>query len=240
MIISNQGRSLTLRQTQPDDAPILLRAYEDESFIRLYRSNNAKQTEAQLRQTLEKRANIPPSKVGYLEFMIIHKTHGAIGVAALGDYSALHKRAEYLIGLFEENRRYAGYGIETTMLVLDLAFNIYKLHKVYSYVYEYNDFSQKNMMSFGFRHEGTLEKHHFLLRDQRFVDLHLNGMTEARFRQNTRIAHLSQRLVGRDITQPYDAITISEAQQLPQESGQQFLEGLRAMANTHSIGEEND
>jgi RimJ/RimL family protein N-acetyltransferase len=239
MIISNQGRSLFLRQTQPDDAPILLRAYEDESFIRLYRSNNAKQTEEQLRETLEKRAKIPPTKIGYLEFMIIHKKYGEIGVAALGDYSVLHRRAEYLVGLFEENRRYAGYGIETTMLTLDLAFNVYKLHKIYSYVYEYNDFSQKNMMSFGFKHEGTLEKHHFLLREQRFVDLHLNGMTEERFRQNERVARLSQRLVGRDITKFYEDIAVSESDKLPQETGRKFLEGLRAMADQQQAGNDN-
>ncbi len=42
MIFANEGRSLRLRQTIPDDAPILLRAYEDESFLSIYRSNNAK------------------------------------------------------------------------------------------------------------------------------------------------------------------------------------------------------
>ena len=65
------------------------------------------------------------------------------------DYSPLHQRAEYLVGLFEEQHRHAGYGIEATLLVLDLAFNTYRLNKVYSYVYDYNEFSHQNMMNFG-------------------------------------------------------------------------------------------
>jgi ribosomal-protein-alanine N-acetyltransferase len=231
MIVSNEGRSLSLRQSTPDDAPILLRAYEDDSFIRLYRSNNAKQTEEQLRQTITKRTQRTPAEIGYLELMLEHKQHGAIGVAALGDYSPLHKRAEYLIGLFEEQYRYAGYGIEATLLTLDLAFNTYRLNKVYSYVYDYNDFSNKNMINLGFQHEGTLEEHHYSLREKRFVSLYINGMTEKRFRNGEKIQKMSLRLVGRDITQPPQVVKISSENRLPEDAGQRFLEGLRALAN---------
>lgn len=231
MILSNQGHSLSLRQSEPDDAPTLLRAYEDESFISLYRSNNAKQTEEQLRQTLTKRKQRSPLQVGYVEFMLEHKQHGCIGVAALGDYSPLHQRAEYLVGLFEEQHRYAGYGIEATVLILDLAFNTYRLNKVYSYVYDYNEFSHKNMINFGFKHEGTLEEHHFSVRKNRFVNLYINGMTVRRFRDNDKIQKMSLRLVGRDITQPPQVFEISADNKLPEDAGQQFLDGLRAIAN---------
>jgi len=231
MLLANEGRSLRLRQTTPDDAPILLRAYEDESFISLYRSNNAKQTEEQLRKTLAKRQQHSPVQFGYLELMLEHKQHGSIGVAALGDYSPLHQRAEYLVGLFDEKRRYAGYGVEATLLVLDLAFNTYRLNKVYSYVYDYNDFSQKNVLHLGFKHEGTLEEHHFSVRKNRFVNLYINGMTLRHFRSSAKIQRLSPRLVGRDITQPPKVVEISADNKLPADTGKKFLEGLRAMAD---------
>jgi RimJ/RimL family protein N-acetyltransferase len=231
MIFSNQGNSLLLRQTTPDDAPILLRAYEDESFISLYRTNNAKQTEKQLRQTLAKRQQHSPTQIGYLEFMIEHKQHGIIGVAALGDYSPLHQRAEYLVGLFEEQHRYAGHGIEATLLVLDLAFNTYNLNKIYSYVYDYNYFSQKNMMHIGFKHEGTLEEHHYSVREDQFVNLYVNGMTVRQFRRNEKIRKLSQRLIKQDITLPAQVFKISSDDKLSDENaGKQFLEKLRTMA----------
>ncbi|HEW97425.1 MAG: GNAT family N-acetyltransferase [Candidatus Parabeggiatoa sp. nov. 3] len=234
MILSNHGRSLHLRQTTPDDAPLLLRAYEDDAFISLYRSNHAKQSEEQLRQTLAKRKQHAPTQLGYLELMLEHQQHGPIGIAALGDYSPLHQRAEYLIGLFDEQHRYAGYGIEATLLILDLAFNSYHLNKVYSYVYEYNDFSHKNMLHLGFKHEGTLAQHHYSVRLEQFITLYLNGMTIKQFRENEKIQRLSLRLVGRDITQPPQVFEISAENKLPAEANQQFLERLKAKANLNA------
>jgi len=226
MLLSNQGNSLSLRQTEPEDAPVLLRAYQDESFARLYRSNDTPLTEEQLTNLLAEYVKHDPAEFGYVEFMIEHKQHGPIGIASLGDYSSIHKRAEYLIGLFAEKHRSIGYGTEASLLVLDLAFNAYNLHKIYSYVYEYNKSSLKNTIKFGFKHEGTLEEHHYLQREQRFVNLYINGMTEARFRNSEKIRRYSLRLVGRDITQPYSEIKLSLANQLPAEIGERFLEGL--------------
>ena len=228
MILSNQGNSLILRQTMPDDAPILSRAYEDESFISLYRSSNAQQTEKELRQILATRKQTSPAKVGYLEFMLEHKKYGAIGVAALGDYSPIHQRAEYLVGLFDKKHRYVGYGIEATLLVLDLAFNTYRLNKIYSYVYEYNKFSHKNMINLGFQHEGTLKEHHYSAQKDRFVNLYVNGMTVRQFRECEKIQRMSLRLIGHDITQPTQVFEITKENNiLDDKAGKQFLEGLR-------------
>ncbi len=231
MIFSNEGKSLLLRRTVPEDAPFLLRAYEDESFIRLYRSNNIEQTEEELAELLAQRAECDPTEIGYVEFTIEHKQRGPIGVAALGDYSPIHQRAEYLIGLFAEQHRSVGYGTEATLLVLDLAFNVYQLHRIYSYIYEYNNFAQKNIIKFGFKHEGTLIEHHYLMREKRFVNLHLNGITQAQFRNNEKIRRYSRRLLGRDVTQPHQVIQLSLDNQLPQEMGTHFLEEWLAREN---------
>jgi len=231
MILTNHGKSLQLRQTKPEDAPILLRAYQDNSFIRLYRSNNAELTEEELAKMLAERLEHQPTELGYIELMIEHKQHGPIGVAVLGDYTPLHRRAEYLIGLFEAERRSIGHGTEATLLVLDLAFNHYKLHKIYTYVYEYNEESEKSTVKFGFKQEGILEDHHYLMKDKRFVNLYINGMTEERFRNTEQIRRYSQRLLGRDVTQAPQVIKLTEENQLPLEAGKKFLEGWLANAN---------
>ncbi len=233
MILFNQGHSLRLRPTLPEDAPILLKAYQDDSFIRLYRSNNTKQTEEQLKKILTERLTHNPTELNYIEYMVVHKKHGPVGVAILGDYSPLHKRAEYLIGLFEQKHRSIGYGTETTLLVLDLAFNRYQLNRIYTYVYEYNESSEKNTEKFGFKREGILEGHHYLIHEKRFVNLYINGLTEARFRSNEKIRRYSLRLLGRDVTQAPQIINVDAGNQLPIEAGQQFIEGLRAMATVH-------
>jgi hypothetical protein len=64
MIISNQGRSILIRQSTPEDAQILFRAYSDDSFIRLYRSNNPAQSEEQLRDMLKERLKHSPLERG--------------------------------------------------------------------------------------------------------------------------------------------------------------------------------
>jgi ribosomal-protein-alanine N-acetyltransferase len=233
MIISNQGKSLHLRQTEPKDAPILLKAYEDESFIRLYRSNNITATEEQLVEGLKKRAQVHPTELGYLEFMIEHKQHGAIGVAAFGDYAAYHKRAEFLIGLFDEKHHSIGYGTEATLLMMELAFNIYKLNKIYIYVYGYNEPAKKKAVKFGFKEEGYLESHHYSVREQDFVDLYINGLTVANFRKNEKIRRFSKRLIGRDITQAPTQINLNEdvsPVENEEEMKKRVLEGLQSMA----------
>jgi RimJ/RimL family protein N-acetyltransferase len=233
MIISNQGKSLHLRQTEPKDVPILLKAYEDESFIRLYRSNNVTPTAEQLAEGLKKRTELNPAQLGYLEFMIEHKEHGAIGVAAFGDYAPYHKRAEFLIGLFEKEHQSQGYGAEATLLMLDLAFNAYHLNKIYTYVYQYNKQSEDLTVRFGFKQEGYLESHHYSTREQDFVDLYINGLTMANFRQHAKIRRFSKRLIGRDITQAPTQINLNKdisPVENEEEMKKRFKEGLQAMA----------
>jgi ribosomal-protein-alanine N-acetyltransferase len=229
MVLYNEGHSLFLRQTVVEDAPILLRAYQDESFMRLYRSNNTPLTETQLSELLAERAEYSPQEMGYIEFMIEHQQHGPLGIAALSNYSSVHKRAEFQIGLFEKKRRSLGHGTEATLLVLDLAFNAYLMHKIFSYIYDYNKFSHKNMLKFGFQHEGILAEHHYLINEKRFANLYLNGITEPQFRNSETIRRYSWRLLKRDVTQPCCIVQLSADNQLPKKANQQFLEELRLM-----------
>ena len=227
---SNQGRTITIRRTVAEDVPTLLKAYQDESFLHLYRSNHIQQTEEQLTSLIAEHAEYEFTELGYVEFMIEHKHYGAIGVAILSDYNPLHKRAEYLIGLFASQHRALGHGTEATLLILDLAFNHYELNKIYTYVYDYNKSSETNTLKFGFNQEGWLEDHHYLIDEERFVSLYLNGMTEKNFRNNNNIKRYSLRLLGYDITLPRQVIKLTTENQLSKQDGEEFLAGL--LANT--------
>ncbi|HHB91822.1 MAG TPA: N-acetyltransferase [Thioploca sp.] len=223
---SNQGHIITIRRTVVEDVPVLLQAYQDKSFLHLYRSNHIQQTEKQLASLITEHAEYEFTELGYVEFMIEHQQYGIIGVAILSDYNPLHKRAEYLIGLFASQHRALGHGTEATLLVLDLAFNHYELNKIYTYVYDYNDSSQTNTLKFGFNQEGWLEDHHYLIDEERFVSLYLNGMTEKNFRNNNNIKRYSLRLLGYDITLPRQIIKLTAENKLPKQAGEEFLAGL--------------
>ncbi|MEO1131805.1 MAG: GNAT family protein [Cyanobacteria bacterium J06639_1] len=199
----HRGRSLSIRRTAPIDAALLFeRMYHNPHFMHLFRLNDGADTEAQLRDRLAHRLTVSPQKSGYLELLAIHARHGPIGVGVLTDYSSFHGRAELLVGLFEEAHRHFSYGLEMGLLLGDLAFNQYGLHRLYAYSYGHNIYAQTILARMGFAAEGVMQEHVYDRDAKQFVDLHVFGLTEPHFRENARIARFSKRLVGRDITQP--------------------------------------
>jgi len=237
MLLSNSGKHLKIRQSTVEDVPHLFKAYQDERFIGLYRSNNIEQTEEQMREAMMQREKYTPEQLGSLEFVVEHANFGIVGVLVLGDYSPVHFRAEMLIGLFEEKYNYLGLGTEAALLLLDLAFNHYHLNKLYTYVYEYNEISQKMTTKFGFFQEGLLKKHHFLLKEKRFVDLYINGLNIEQFRASNSIRRYSLKLLGRDITQEIPVIELSKdglsTLEVSEDQKQSFLRAFQAKQLTH-------
>jgi RimJ/RimL family protein N-acetyltransferase len=228
MQTSNSGLRLSVRVPEPKDAALLANAYTNTEFIELYRSNNSLDTEEKILKAMEERSKIHPAQLGYIEFIIEHSTLGPVGVAALGDYSALHRRAEFLIGIFDEKHWGAGFGIEATLLLIDLAFNSYSINRVYSYAYGYNENSKKNMLKFGFISEGTLRSHHFSTAKKTFFDLCVFSIIENDFREHKKIAKLSNRLLGRDITKKPFEISLDNMETLDPEKSHMLLTALRA------------
>lgn len=198
----HSSRSLYLRRTVPNDTPLLYtQAYSQREFMRLFRLNDSPANEAEVYKHLWQRQQSPPNQDRYLELLIVHRRYGPIGICALAEYVPLHRRAEYLIGLFRTQHRYVGYGLEVSLMILDLAFNTYRLHKLYAITYAYNKPAQKGLLSLGFQLEGIQKEHIYDPVEQRFVDLHNYGMIETEFRHNQRLLPLAKHLLNRDITQ---------------------------------------
>ncbi|PZU95064.1 MAG: GNAT family N-acetyltransferase [Pseudanabaena sp.] len=201
--VLHQGRTISLRRTAPVDAELLYeRMYKNAEFMHLFRLNTFYDSLSRLRESLAQKLETPPEQTGYLEMLIIHKIYGPIGLTYLADFSPVHRRAEFAVGLFDPNHRQASYALESGLLVGDLSFNRYNIQRLYTYVYGYNDFSQKTTIAAGFALEGIARKHIFDESSKDFVDLYHFGMILEDFRNNQRLARFSQRLVGRDITQP--------------------------------------
>jgi ribosomal-protein-alanine N-acetyltransferase len=205
-LIIHQGKTLTLIRTDPDDAEFLFeKMYSRYEFMRLFRFNDKAETVQQVREKLIARSRLTPAETGYLECLMVHKTHGAIGLIGAADYSQLHQRAELVIGIFDEEHRSISHGIEASVLMVDLIFNAYHLHRFLAYSYSYNRPSQKALTGGGFYLEGIMKEHLYDPVSQQYVDMHIYGMNESQMRENATIARLSKRLIGRDITQPLTA-----------------------------------
>ena len=205
-------------------------AYADEEFSRLYRSNMEPESTEQIRQGLIERARRSPEEVGCIEYVAMHPELGRVGLVGIVDYSALHRRAEFLVGIVGKDLRHSRLAVETTLLALDLAFNQYAIQKLYTYVYGYNDYAEKNTVKVGFRQEGLLKSHHYCRRESRFVDLYINGMTVEDFRCSEVIARLSQRLIGRDITLPHRIQVLGPNQERALSEAEALTEQLRRVA----------
>ncbi len=223
-----QSRSLYLRRTVPNDAAVLFdKGFSQREFMRLFRLNDTPVSQAEVHQNLVQRQHIPPDREKYLELLIVHKKHGAIGVAALADYSPLHRRAEYLIGLFDSTHRSMGHGVETTLMMFDLTFNSYRLHKLCASTYGYNP---RRLEGLGFCPEGKRKDHIFDPIANCFVDLQDYGLTVDAFRQTQCLVPLSKRLLGRDITQ-----AIAIPQPIPDAIAQSGSRILRALPKVCSF-----
>jgi ribosomal-protein-alanine N-acetyltransferase len=201
--LMNRGKTLTLRRIVPNDAGWLYaQAYGNAEFMHLFRDHGQVESAAALHQTLAQRAQVPIEQQSYLEMAIVHAQRGPIGVAAAADYSAVHRHAEILLGLCAEGDRHQRYGVEAMMLLVDLLFNRYQLHKIIVQIYGHNRPMQTIMQGLGDFLEGVRREHLYSQRIQGFMDLYVYGILEADFRNSAITRRLSQRLVGRDITQP--------------------------------------
>ncbi len=203
-----RGKKVTLRRFCTDDVDYLQQCYQNPEFMRRYHRLMPILSGEALVTKLKENEQQHPSQLNAISWVILSKGGlQLIGIANLVEIQLPHRRAELLIGLPNPADRNTGIGTEATLLVPDFAFNAIHLNKVISFVYNDNALSQKNTLALGFSQEGVLKQH---LRDantKRYIDLHSNAMTQGEFRDNARLAKLSKRLLGRDITAAGSQVT---------------------------------
>lgn len=198
-----QSPRVSLLRSAPEHVDFILSCYRNTDFMALYRlAQDREISRTDLRQKLQEEQGDFAQNQLRIEWVIFKRKHNKnvpIGLASLADYQAQHRRAELLLGVVNEQDRVGFVGLESTLLVLDFAFNQAKLNKVVSFVYGYNAISQKNTLHLGFQQEGLLREHLYTV--QGYIDMHQNALLQREFRQNRRLSKLSKRLLQRDITQ---------------------------------------
>jgi len=200
----SSGRICLVRQA-PEHAAFIYACTQDTEFMDLYRLNqNRNESETQIAERLVKDQDVLPENLKRFEWVIERlgkngADNTAIGLVAIADYQAKHNRAEFLIGIKEQASKKMGLVFEAGLLVFDFAFNQLKLNKLISFVYGYNDYSQKNTLKLGLLQEGCLRQH-IWHKHHGYIDLYQNGLLVSEFRESKILAKLSKRLLKRDIT----------------------------------------
>ena len=197
-----EGNKLYLRRYCKEDASYLRQCYQNTQFMGQYNHYIPRHQRAEeLALKLDEANKMHPCQLKSIDWVIMKKgANQPIGIANLVGIEFTHRRAEFLIGLPDTNDHAKGLGLEATLLVLDFAFNKVNLNKITSIVYEDNTVSQQNALALGFIQESMLRDHIFDSTSGKFLNLWGIGMTMNDFRNNLRIAKLSDRLLGKNIT----------------------------------------
>lgn len=199
------GKWVSLRRYSERDADFLYSSFRNAEFMARYnRSIPSNEPMAKLRTALRNSERTLPWINRSVDWVIHLKDESGaerpIGMMNLVDLDFRNKRAEYIHGVVDPSGYHPKHSLEVFLLVLDFAFNQIGLNKLTSIVYEDNPQSQSLTLHLGFKQEGFRPRHMFLP-GKGFIGLYDNGMTVDDFRVNQQISKLSQRWLGRDVTQ---------------------------------------
>jgi ribosomal-protein-alanine N-acetyltransferase len=151
------GPTLQLRYATRDDAPRLLELGSDEEVTRWFSwgpYTSISQPEAYIEGLAGKRA-----AGELLEFVVVHREHGAIGVTGLSELSVRNRHAT--VGTwFGRDWWGSGANLESKALVAALGFDTLGLDRLTAWANTRNGRSQRALERAGFRREGVLAGWH--------------------------------------------------------------------------------
>lgn len=92
-----------------------------------------------------------------LQFIIVEKENNtSIGSVFIRDIDYIHKKGEFGIFIGDDSKKGKGFGEQATKLILEYAFNVFKLHRIYLRVLADNSRAISCYKKAGFVIEGTL------------------------------------------------------------------------------------
>lgn len=207
------GRRIRLDRINPEHVDLLLSSYNNDSFWENYRLNQKRDiSRSELLQHLQFEYERTPGQVGKIEWLIFRTSScnasspAPVGLASLSSFNSVNAMAEFMIGFFRDKYIKTGLGLETSLLVLDFAFNEQQLESLVSLVYTDNKKSQKSTLSLGFKNRGKIDKLNLEEGRPQTIRAYRNILTAEDFRENSRLAKLSFRLLGRSVTRHSDQI----------------------------------
>ncbi|MCX7946891.1 MAG: GNAT family N-acetyltransferase [Hydrogenophilus sp.] len=196
------GRRLHLEPLTADHRPQLIAWREDRSFADDY-NFFLFADEASIDAHLSAAAQ-HPLDAGQQHWIILDAvTRQPIGLASLASFDLFNLRAEFLIGIQPlEHRRRSGLALEASLLILEYAFSTLGLHKLFTFVYEHNTYSQKSTEHLGFTREAILTEHVLHPRDGKYLSMFQNGLLARTYRTDPRYQRFAQKLLGRPLQIP--------------------------------------
>ena len=151
------GPTLSLRLADLGDAPALFRLASDPEVTRFF-SWGPYETEADAVAYLE-RLPAQRERGDHLDFVVVKRDHGPIGVTGLSEISRRDRRG--MVGTWF-GRPWWGTGVnkESKALIAHLAFRVLGYERLGAYTNVLHGRSQAALQAIGFRREGVLRQWH--------------------------------------------------------------------------------
>jgi ribosomal-protein-alanine N-acetyltransferase len=151
------GPTLTLRYPVAEDAPALFELARDPAVTRYFSwgpYERLEEAEAYI-------AGLPKQRESgqLLDFLVVHRQHGPIGISGLSGLSARDRRA--VVGSWFGHRYWgSGANRESKAMLAHLAFERLGMERLTAYAASQNTRSQRALERLGFRREGVLAAWH--------------------------------------------------------------------------------
>jgi RimJ/RimL family protein N-acetyltransferase len=147
----------------------------DKAFRVTYDEYDSVEIEA-IREDIQKcQGGIFDPRLEKLVYMVLRKRDLApIGIGCLRQIDRSNRHAEVLLGIGEKDMRLAGYGLDTLIVLLDIAYYELDLEKTFIIVCENQPQGIKLGLNFGFVMEGRLRRHRFT--EGQFLDVLALGL----------------------------------------------------------------
>lgn len=166
------GDQIRLTALRPDDAPTMMRWYEDGEFGRLFDANPAfPKSERSLTKWFDDSDRDQSSFAMAIRLLYSDEL---IGYADIDGIQWTHRVGWMSIGIGNPANRGRGYGGEALRLMLRFAFHELNLHRLQLTVFAYNEAAIRLYERLGFQREGVYRE--FLLRDGQRYDMFLYGL----------------------------------------------------------------
>jgi RimJ/RimL family protein N-acetyltransferase len=169
--------NVTLRYLEFDDIETLY-GWETDIELSLWSGWTIPRVHAAFRHKYEQRITEPERDLEMLGIEFEGQLVGYVQLALIDDHE---RRAA--VGIVIGDKRLWGRGIASTALriILDYAFTVRNLERVYAEVYGYNQRSLRLMERVGFQKEGILRQHE--IHNGARQDMHFFGMLKSEFYQ---------------------------------------------------------
>lgn len=155
------GTLVKLRPLTSADVDVIIPVYQDFDLQLTTDGDSPPLTDVQVRAFWEEIISEPGPTLRYFGIEPLPGQIGEstlVGACSLQQIDPRNRHAELSIFMLNTAVRGQGYGTEATRLLLNYAFEVIRLDKVYLGVYEFNEAGLRAYEKAGFRYEGRLKQ----------------------------------------------------------------------------------